>query len=83
MTTKVCTSCKRERKISEFRKRKKQGRTPDCDPLIATCGVCEKAHSAGSYQPPKIELKPRIPYEADPTDPDVIRFRKEKARRGA
>ena len=83
MSTKVCTSCKRERKITDFRFRKKQGRTPDCDPRIATCSICVSVKCPDSNQPPKIELKPRVPFEADPTDPDVIRFRKEKARRGA
>ena len=80
---KTCTSCHREKPRAEFRKRKTRGKRPGFDTRIATCGACEKSKCPDSNQPPKLELKPRVPYESDPTDPDVIRFRKEKARRGA
>lgn len=84
MTTyKWCTSCKREKKITKFRKRKKQGKRPGVDPRIATCMNCEQTKYRGLVPPPKKVLKPRVPYAADPNDPDVIRFREEMERRGA
>lgn len=84
MTTyKRCTSCKREKRITKFRKRKTKGKRPSDDIRIATCDDCERKKCPDSHWQRPPPPKPRVPFEADPTDPDVIRFRKEMERRGA
>ncbi len=84
MTTyKVCTTCGKEKRITKFRKRKTRGYRPGYDTRIATCADCERKKCRDAIPLVKTVVKPRVPYEADPTDPDVIRFRKEMEKRGA
>lgn len=84
MTTyKRCTSCKVEKKITKFRKRKTKGKRPSDDIRIVTCIDCERRKNPDSHWERPPPSKPRVAFEPDPTDPDVMRFRTEMEKRGA